>query len=215
MSPRKTAPSGALQQRDPHPGALRWRSRRDGAAAAPGPRRASQPHALTLPFARSSFFFQFFARCLERVGSPPKAVPRAGEGAPEPPPPACAGSCGSVRAVGARSPAEGAARGARRLKLAAVFELSPFFFPSLPSFPPFLPPSLLLSPFFPSPSLSHSPAFKDGTASHCVFMYIIRQLVPSTSFASLQYLYKHITLSVACTFCYGCCHSLRDLTFIF
>lgn len=105
------------------------------------------------------------------------------------------------------------------LKTGSTFELSPFFFflPSLlPPFPSsLLPPSPFLSPFFPSPSLSHSPAFTDGTASHCVFMYIIRQLVPSTSSASLQYLYKRITLSVACTFCYGCCHSLRDLTFIF
>lgn len=93
-----------------------------------------------------------------------------------------------------------------------------FFLPSLlPLFPSsLLPPSpfplsLLSLPF----SLSLSRIHGRRSESYSVFMYIIRQLVPSTSFASLQYLYKHITLSVACTFCYGCCHSLRDLTFIF
>lgn len=206
LSLGKTAPREALPQRDPHLGA--GRAAQSRAAAAP-----------YLASRLSSFFFHFSARCMGSVSCAAHgAAPRAGRGpAGRASPPAGTGAARLPRAEGARSPAEGLPPCAL-LKTGSSFELSPFFFlPSLlPPFPSsLLPPSPFLSPFFPSPSLSHSPAFTDGTASHCVFMYIIRQLVPSTSFASLQYLYKHITLSVACTFCYGCCHSLRDLTFIF
>lgn len=217
QNPAQVCPRGKLpramrlQQRDPHPGARR-RSRGAGAAAprAVQSRAAASPY---LAFRPSSFFFQFSDRCLESAGSPP---PR---GRREPPPPACAGS-GALPGRWVRGAWRRGCPRCALLKTGSSFRAEPsfffFFLPSLlPPFPSSLPPSLSLSPFFPSPSLSHSPAFKDGTASHCVFMYIIRQLVPSTSFASLQYLYKHITLSVACTFCYGCCHSLRDLTFIF
>lgn len=99
LSPGKTAPSDALQQRDPHPGARR--RRRGAVTASP---RAAQSLAASSPylaFRPSSFFFQFSARCLESADSPP---PR---GRREPPPPARAGSGGSAGAVGARSPAEG------------------------------------------------------------------------------------------------------------
>lgn len=210
LSLGKTAPRQALPQRDPHLATGR---------TAPGPRkpRCRGP----LPCLSPILVFLSVLRTVhgERQlrSSRGRSAGRGGVRPPEPPRLPATGAAALPRAESARSPAEGLPP-RTKLKTGSSSELSPFFFlrSLLPPFPSsLLPPSPFLSPFFPSPSLSHSPAFTDGTASHCVFMYIIRQLVPSTSFASLQYLYKHITLSVACTFCYGCCHSLRDLTFIF
>lgn len=211
--PRPVCPRGKLPRAMRSDGGTRIPVRGGGGAAVPvrQPRGRGEPRS-RIPLPRLSLFLRFLSVFRPVPGKRRFRSP-AGllRGASRPPAPVLGGGgCAQTARVCPRCALRSAA---------AVFELSPCFFfflpPFLSSLPPSLPPSLSLSPFFPSPSLSHSPAFKDGTASHCVFMYIIRQLVPSTSFASLQYLYKHITLSVACTFCYGCCHSLRDLTFIF